>query len=273
MTEPRNAAADGPLTTVDRRLLPGDPGEGGYRSLKETPGESYVQRGDQGGHGALAEGQPIAVFAQLSDTHVMDHQSPARVELLDRFADPDHLPDGGDRVVGTYRPQELLTAHVLEAMVQAVNRCAVGPVTGAPVDFAIVTGDLTDNAQENELSTFLGLLDGRRVDPDSGDRTRYEGTACSDDPRYWHPEGETFDIPRTTFGFPARPGLLDAARRPFPASGLRIPWYSVYGNHDNQLQGTVPATPDLEAVAVGDWKLASPPDSLDAAVATPEPAG
>ncbi len=185
-----------------------------------------MQLGDQGGHGALAESHPIAVIAQLSDTHVMDHQSPARVELLDRFADPDHLPGGGDRVVGTYRPQELLTTHVVEAMVQAVNRCEVGPVSGAPIDFAIVTGDLTDNAQENELGAFLSLLDGRRVDPDSGDRSRYEGTASSRDPRYWHPDGPAdtaFDAPRTTFGFPGWPGLLEAARRPFPATGSALP--------------------------------------------------
>jgi hypothetical protein len=63
---------------------------------------------------------------------------------------------------------------------------------------------------------------------------------------------------------PGRPGVLDAARKPFQASGLRIPWYSGYGNHDNQLQGTVSATPALDSVATGAYKLVTPPPTLDA---------
>jgi metallophosphoesterase (TIGR03767 family) len=209
-------------------------------------------------------GRPVLVFAQLSDTHVMDHQSPARMELLDRFADPDQLPPGDDRIVGTYRAQELFTAHVVEATVQAVNDLTVGPLTGAPLDFAIVTGDLTDNAQQNELKTFLDLLDGRWTTPDSGDPQRYEGIASCGDPRYWHPEGDAFDLPRTNYGFPGRQGVLAAARKPFQASGLRVPWYSVYGNHDNQLQGAVSVTPELESVATGGLKLVTPQKSIDA---------
>ena len=142
----------------------------------------HVQRGGRPGDGS-PPGRPLLVFAQLSDTHVMDHQSPARVELLDRFADPDLAPVGHDRTVGTYRPQELFTHHVLEAMVQAVNRCPSGPVTGAALDFAIVTGDSTDNAQLNELQAYLSLLNGGWTVPDSGDQDRYEGVANSGDPR------------------------------------------------------------------------------------------
>ena len=33
--------------------------------------------------------------------------------------------------------------------------------------------------------------------------------------------------------------MLTAARRPFRATGLGLPWYAVHGNHDNMMQGTV----------------------------------
>jgi metallophosphoesterase (TIGR03767 family) len=251
-----------PVTTAQRRLLPGPEGPGGYRRLQESAGEAHQL---QAGHGIPPGSRPVLVFLHLSDTHVMDSQSPARVELLDRYADPDLLPPGESRTVGTYRPQELFTHHVVEAMVQASNAIEFGPVSGAPVDFAVVTGDLTDNAQHNELRNFLGLLDGRLVTPDSGDPERYEGVACSGDPRYWHPRGEIADLPRTRYGFPTSPHVLEAARRPFRASGFRVPWLSVYGNHDNQLQGTIPVSPDLERVATGEHKLIAPPQSLDPA--------
>jgi metallophosphoesterase (TIGR03767 family) len=248
------------LTTAGSRLLPGPEGPGGYRRLREAPGEPHQV---QAGRATPPASRPVLVFIQLSDTHVMDSQSPARVELLDRYADPDLLPPGETRTVGTYRPQELFTTHVVEAMVQAANAITLGPVSGAPVDFAVVTGDLTDNAQHNELQSCIGLLDGQLVTPDSGSPEHYEGVAASGDSRYWHPRGEIADRPRTTYGFPTAPHVLEAARRPFRASGFRVPWLSVYGNHDNQLQGTIPASDDLERVATGHHKLISPPETLD----------
>src|SRR6185437_7448805 len=112
---------------------------------------------------------------------------------------------------------------VVEAAVRSINAVERGPVSGAEVELAVVTGDNTDNSQANELDWYLTLLDGGRVHPDSGDLTRYEGVAddVGWDERYWHPDSAKPDRPRELYGLPTVPGLLDAVRRPFEATGLR----------------------------------------------------
>jgi metallophosphoesterase (TIGR03767 family) len=257
--------------TAGDRLVPGEPHEGGYRRLVPEAGEQHAIRTELSG-GSLPGGwqrsaTPLLVLAHLSDTHVMDHQSPARVELVDRFSDPDSPVRETAGVIGTYRAQELFTYQVAEAMVQAVRRTTAAPVSGAPLDFAVLTGDATDNCQLNELRSYISLLDGGQVLPDSGDPHRYEGVAAPDveDERYWHPEGGTPDLPRSRFGFPDAPGVLSAARQPFRATGLGLPWYAVHGNHDNMMQGTVQPDGLVREFATGGIKLVTPPGDVDAA--------
>ncbi|HEY8482656.1 MAG TPA: TIGR03767 family metallophosphoesterase, partial [Spirillospora sp.] len=267
----RSAAAvpalRGPVagTTLDRTYVLGAAGPGGYRPVITGPGEPHLLRRDLGGTASprrAATRRGVLAFGHLTDVHVLDAQSPARVEFIDRFRDlVAGFPEGG------HRPQEILTTHVGEAMVQAMNRVGRGPATGLKLAFVINTGDTTDNAQYNEVRWIIDLLDGERVHPDSGDPNRYEGVMdwTVYDRAYWHPDGPPpgaeADVALTRYGFPRVEGLLDAARRPFQATGLDAPWYAVFGNHDGLIQGNLPVNPVISALATGAIKIGAPADA------------
>jgi 3',5'-cyclic AMP phosphodiesterase CpdA len=208
-------------------------------TLVDRDGDGFLEPGPGeplGGTRAPA-GRTLATFGQLTDTHVRDEESPARVPFLDRIGSP---------VDSTFRPQEAFSTQVLDAAVRALDRQRPQAV--------VVTGDIVDSAQENELDQALEVLGGGVVAPDSGD-PGYDGVqaASNPDPFFFRPDNDA----------PRHPGVLDAAQRRFRAAGVRAPWFPALGNHDLLVQGEVPATPEIERIATGDrMVLGIDPDSV-----------
>ena len=239
----------------------------GWREIIEGPDEVHI------GHAFPTTSTPLLLMHHLSDLHVCDAQSPTRPEYLDRWADPDSPIREKVGTIGTYRPHSMLSPHVVEAMVQALNKITVGPLSGHAIDGAIITGDTTDNAQVNEVNWYLALLDGQEFRPDSGDVTRYEGViddgAEHYDTRYWHPHGtpagKEDDDARAKYGFPIVPNLLDSCRTAFKATGLRFPWYAVHGNHDALLQGTVAPEPTINGAMIAGKRYTGLPSNVSLA--------
>jgi len=273
--DPADARAKptGRHTTLARTLVKGPKGKHGYRRIVVGPGEPHLVRNEMVRHvrrrPAVGQRRGILAMGQLTDMHLMDVQSPARVEFLDRYNDPDSAFASVLPFQSSYRAHEMLSAQVAEATVRAMRRVGRGPVTGLPLAFSITTGDNVDNTQFNELRWQIDLLDGKRIVPDSGDLTRYEGVSDQTvyDVRYWHPDGpppgQAADLPTANFGFPRMPGLLDACRRPFHGHGIGMPWLSVFGNHDGLLQGNVPGSPAVNAVATAGTKIYDLPPNTD----------
>jgi metallophosphoesterase (TIGR03767 family) len=260
------------LTTLDQTLLRGPAGTGGFVQLVSGAGEPHLTRADLGiaaKSGREARRAPLITFSHLTDMHVVDAQSPARVEFLDRADDA----DPGGILTAAYRPHEFLSAHVADTMAATVRSIGPGPVSKQKPSFAISTGDAVDNCQQNELRWTIDLLDGGgTVSANSGDPSKWEGVADSDptyyDPHYWHPDGppagKTADNAMTKYGFPRVPGLLDAVRRPFTATGLGISWYAAYGNHDGLIQGNAPIDGAFSKISTGSTKIVGLPASISA---------
>ena len=192
------------------------------RRAAPAPGRPRRQAARPGGAGA---GAGCSRSSSSRDVHILDAQSPLRVEFTDRQDDDPQASSG--IFTSAYRPHEMLTAQIADAMVRRINRIQRGPVTGKRLALAIQTGDNSDNSQLNEIRWNIDVLDGRPVRVDSGDLTTYEGVADDDptyyDTHYWHPHGtppgKQDDIPRRVRGFPTVPG--PARRRPPAVPGGR----------------------------------------------------
>ncbi len=255
-------------TTLDTTVVRGGAVNAlGYVRLAGGPAEPHQVRDELGTTaraGRETRRASVLAFAHLTDIHVIDAQSPGRVEFLDRYNDG----PGSPLIFGSaYRPHEMLTAQVSDAIVARVEQVGAGPAGGRPLDFAMCTGDNTDNCQRNELRWSIDVLDGTPFRPDSGASDRWEGVHDSDaasyDVHYWHPDGPPdgaeIDQAQALYGFPVVRGLLDAARRGFTPVGLSRPWYTCYGNHDGLVQGNFPQSFQLTRLAEGPLKIVGLP--------------
>ncbi|MDN4160634.1 TIGR03767 family metallophosphoesterase [Nocardioides abyssi] len=261
-------------TTLAATIGKGTPNAQGYVELVAGPGEAHKVRklaGAKAGVKRAKKRKGLLAFAQLSDVHITDAQSPLRVEWVDRWDDEDTQGGPTGQLASSYRAHEMLAAHIADSMVRQINSIGTGPVTGKPLALAVQTGDNSDNSQYNEIRWNIDVLDGAEVRADSGDPEKWEGVHDLDpdhyDIHYWHPDGTPAgaepDRPHAKWGFPDAPGLLDAARRPFQAEGLKMPWISAFGNHDGLVQGNfLHAIDGLNEFAVGDRKAIVPPEGV-----------
>jgi 3',5'-cyclic AMP phosphodiesterase CpdA len=209
-----------------------DPSGGGQ--LQVGPGEPLAERTRLGKPERLT--RELARLVHLTDAHLLDASSPARVPFLARLGPP---------VQSTFRPQEALTAQVLHGAINATR--AQNP------ELVIQGGDLIDNAQHNELEHALTLLNGGRVHPGSGPDGYYGVQLPSDPDRfYYRPE---IDAPR-------HPGMLRRAVRAFTSPGLGRNWLPVLGDHDALVAGELVPNTTTQSLAVGDRALWSMPTNL-----------
>lgn len=247
-------ATDTPTTLLQTIKMSATPVRGDYRVLLAGAGEDFIPRFDLLGRVAddtrVTSRRSLYYFAHLSDIHVIDAQSPARMDAIQSIA-PTLFTDA-------CRPQDTLTVHVLASMVDAVAAAQTSSVTGAPLASALSTGDSADNLSHLETRWYIDILDGGEVLANSGATGVYEGPQVWSEATYaYHPEDPSGDV-YGPVGYPTVPGMLAAAvTNPVQSQGLPVPWYAVYGNHDATYMGTFRPDPTLFAWAVGDRKAAT----------------
>ncbi len=259
--------------TTEQRIVPVGPGA--YRFLQLGAGAPYAVRQHlaSAGAGRAATRASLVYFGQLSDFQLADEESPARVEIIDPLASPTAPFNAA------WRPWEALNPHIDEAMIRQVNQfTAASPVADGAgahraMDFTIETGDAADSQQLNETLWVRTLLEGGSLNPNSGvskatyshplcpnlfvpgaaEAARYTGVQDYDDwfegpfPEFYDP-----DVPAGPHAaWPKYPGLMDRAQQAFTATGLGVPSYVAFGNHDALVQGNAAANAAFEQVATG----------------------
>ena len=187
-------AVDGPLNPADEdgelmyRAL-------GYHDVAAGPGMPHVRRTDLRASTTATTGRrSLAFLAHLSDFQLADDESPSRLAGLDN-----------PTITSGLRAQEAYIPRGVSATSRTFARVTAG---GRPLDFAIITGDCADSAQQNELDWVIELMNGEPgLHTDSG---------ADDDPV---------------------PGPDNDPKDPFDPEPFPAPWLYVPGNHDVEVVG------------------------------------
>ena len=279
-------------TTLEQILTAADP-DADFKTLEpEQVDEDYVVRdpGGVGRSGREGRRRSLAYFSQLTDFQLADEESPARVEFLDEVA-------GQGGASSAWRPWEALTPFMIDDSIRQINRFVPdspvpqGDGTGNPMDLAVITGDLADNQQRNEMIWTRALLEGGvttnfnsgLTDPAAyspenlpspncqafvtqeggqaqaaAEAAGYTGVQDYDDypsrprpPNFYDPNQPTGDWA----AWPQYTGLLDRAQTlALTPAGLNVPSYWANGNHDVLVQGNEDANQAFETIATGCFK-------------------
>lgn len=191
--------------------------QNGYGNWRFGSGRSYQKRLDlmplSYTSTSVTNTARLLNFFTMTDIHITDKESPAQGIYFGY--------KGG--IISAYSGIMLYTTHVLDAAVQTIN--ALHKQT--PFDFGISLGDDCNNTQYNELRWFIDVLDGKKINPDTG---------VKDDPI---------------------PGPNNDYQDEYQAAGLdkSIPWYQALGNHDHNWMGVYPPTDYIKNTLVGDSVL------------------
>ncbi len=159
-------------------------------------GEEHIVRDDLGtGKGGEKE-KSFFYMVHLSDLHITDFQSPSRMVKYDSPSIP-----------SAYRPFEGYAPRILNEFIRTLNDFHYF----RPIDILLISGDGIDNNQYNETKWLIDILNGREVNPNSGDyKTLIDG-----------PDNEVCDS--------------------LKPAGAKFPWIYVLGNHDELIVGNFPA--------------------------------
>jgi 3',5'-cyclic AMP phosphodiesterase CpdA len=179
--------------------------------------------------------------------HITDTESPARLDFITDSADDPRY----EQALPTLRPQQLTSTHAAAATLRTIGRMA----SNARLDCAVLTGDLIDNGQANELDRLIAMISGGTIAP-STVPGRVEGAQSDQwtDARVWQPaRPDNYWV--VNYGFPSDPDILQAVSRPIEVSALQLPVLLARGNHDALLAGSVAWTSTLSQLATSALKV------------------
>jgi hypothetical protein len=206
----------------------------GDGDLERGPGERPADRTELAPRGTAT--REVARFAQLTDLHVRDEESPARAPFLDRLGPP---------VTSTFRPQEALSPQVLAAAVRALD--GERPGRGLP------------HRRPHRQRPGQRARPAPRHPRRPPRRPRHGGPGYRGVQQASNADGSFY---RPAVDAPQVPDMLQRAQTPFASPGLRAPWYPAVGNHDVLVQGELAPSGATDAIATGDRLLMTFEDSL-----------